>query len=126
MLMLIPLFFSLSFQLFLRAMNPQQHISAGIEQQEYRWQSLQRHQYASDLDVSRDRLAVMRQDILMLFKLLNKMDAQLRESEYMNWLLDNRARCLYGPGTQQDHVYDQAFIQPDCQEVAYHLHTYFL
>lgn len=80
--------------------------------------------------MSRDRLAVMRQDILMLFKLLNKMDTQLRESEYMNWLLDNHARCLQGSLTreQQDRQRkDQgSTLQPDCQEVAYNLHTYFL
>lgn len=42
---------------------------------------------------SRERVAMLRHDMLVIFNLLNQVDAQLLENEYVNWMLDTRKRC---------------------------------
>ncbi|CDH50646.1 transcription factor [Lichtheimia corymbifera JMRC:FSU:9682] len=84
----------------------------------YKWSSPRYLQAAIDLDLSRDRLASLRHDLLMIFKTLNKMDLDLRESEYVNWLLDSRVHCHRSIETR-DHPL------PDCHEVIYQLDTLF-
>ncbi|KAI8139083.1 hypothetical protein BJV82DRAFT_628160 [Fennellomyces sp. T-0311] len=104
---------SASFQSFLKQTAGQNSL------QGYRWSSDRYRQAAFDLDTNRDRLAILRHDLLMIFRLLNKVDTDLRESQYMNWLLDSRARCHTNKldQDQQEHL--------SCQEVVYQLDTYF-
>lgn len=49
-----------------------------------------------DLLFSRERLAILRHDTLVIFQLLNQVDFQLSENEYVNWLLDGRLECHSG------------------------------
>ncbi|KAF7732102.1 SNF1-interacting protein [Apophysomyces ossiformis] len=62
----------------------------------HRWFSSRHHQLAVELLFSRERLAMLRHDTLVIFQLLNEVDAQLLENEYMNWLLDTRLQCQTG------------------------------
>ena len=57
------------------------------------WYSAHHHQFAVELLFSRERLAMLRHDTLVLFQLVNEVDAQLLENEYTNWLMDTRLQC---------------------------------
>jgi hypothetical protein len=59
----------------------------------HQWYSSHHHQFAVDLLFSRERLAMLRHDTLILFQLVNEVDAQLLENEYTNWLMDKRLQC---------------------------------
>ena len=61
------------------------------------WYDVEHYRLAVDLDISRDRIAMLRHDMLTIFQVLNKLDAQLVENEYTNWLLDTRLKCKYYP-----------------------------
>ena len=66
------------------------------------WYNVDHYRLAMDLDVSRERIAVLRHDMLVTFQVLNKVDAQLIENEYTNWLLDARLKCKYNPSLPKD------------------------
>lgn len=67
------------------------------------WYNVEHYRLALDLDISRERIAMLRHDMLIIFQVLNKMDSQLVENEYMNWLLDTRLKCKHNPPlTPQD------------------------
>ncbi|KAI9260525.1 hypothetical protein BDA99DRAFT_560606 [Phascolomyces articulosus] len=113
-----------SFQLFLEKTAGQNGL------QGYRWSLDRYRQIAFDLDTSRDRIAILRHDLLMMFKLLNKVDLDLRESQYMNWLLDSRNQChinLQQQQQKQQQLQQQEMVghQLPCQEIIYQLDTYF-
>ncbi|KAI9487540.1 MAG: hypothetical protein EXX96DRAFT_535688 [Benjaminiella poitrasii] len=74
----------------------------------HRWFSPYHHQFAVELLFSRERLAMLRHDTLVLFQLLNEVDAQLFENEYTNWLMDVRLHC---------HVPDVDYDAFHCDEV---------
>ncbi|KAI8332635.1 hypothetical protein BC941DRAFT_474061 [Chlamydoabsidia padenii] len=57
------------------------------------WFSPKHYTFAVELLFSRERLAILRHDTLVIFQLLNQVDAQLSENEYVNWLLDGRLEC---------------------------------
>lgn len=61
------------------------------------WYHVEHYRLAIDLDISRERIAMLRHDMLIIFQVLNKVDSQLVENEYMNWLLDTRLKCKYNP-----------------------------
>jgi hypothetical protein len=42
---------------------------------------------------ARKKVAILRYDLLLTFRLINSIDKRLLESEYVNWLLDERAKC---------------------------------
>lgn len=80
--------FHSSYQLFL-AINTNQ--TAIVDQ--HRWFNATHHRMAVELLFSRERVALLRHDMLVIFQLLNEIDAQLLENEYINWMLDTRLRC---------------------------------
>ncbi|KAI7900458.1 uncharacterized protein BX663DRAFT_517696 [Cokeromyces recurvatus] len=77
-----------SFRLFLETKLPNK-----TQGTHYRWFSSYHHQFATELLFSRERLAMLRHDSLVLFQLLNEIDSQLLENEYTNWLMDIRLHC---------------------------------
>ncbi|ORX45898.1 hypothetical protein DM01DRAFT_1311533, partial [Hesseltinella vesiculosa] len=81
-----------SFQIFLheRTVNP--NVTSTLDQ----WYSRKHHSISVELLYSRERIAILRHDTLMIFNLLNQVDAQLLENEYVNWLLDARLECYAG------------------------------
>ncbi|RCH98955.1 SNF1-interacting protein [Rhizopus stolonifer] len=80
--------YSDSFRLFLEtnSRNP--------KNAKHTWYSARHRQLAIDLLFSRQRIALLRHDALVLFQLMNEVDTQLLENEYMNWLMDARLQCL--------------------------------
>lgn len=66
------------------------------------WFSVDHYRLAVDLDISREKIAMLRHDMLTIFQVLNKVDSQLIENEYMNWLLDTRLKCKYYPSLPEE------------------------
>lgn len=112
-----------SFQRFVRSTG----LDSGTtrEEEPYQWFSSQCRRLATDIGSSRDRLAVLRHELLMLFNMLNRMDSELLEHEYVNWLLDGRSRCDYNTRLLHSETNNNSMITEQCQEIVYHLHTYF-
>ncbi|KAG1381717.1 hypothetical protein G6F61_002916 [Rhizopus arrhizus] len=79
-----------SFRLFLES-NSRNQTQKGYK---HNWYSARHRQLATDLLFSRERVAMLRHDALVLFQLVNEVDAQLLENEYTNWLMDIRLQCL--------------------------------
>ncbi|KAI9279632.1 hypothetical protein BY458DRAFT_553750 [Sporodiniella umbellata] len=90
---------SQSFQLFLES-NPRNQTLRDFR---HNWYSSRHRQLAIDLLFSRERIAMLRHDVLVLFQLVNDVDAHLLENEYTNWLMDTRLQCL----SSETH-YDEA------------------
>lgn len=87
---------SISYKTFLSVKDEE---SKGLESGEldHTWYHVDHYQLALDLDISRERIAMLRHDMLLIFQVLNRVDSQLVESEYMNWLLDFKLKCKYTP-----------------------------
>lgn len=94
--MSIALIFASSYKTFLSVKDDE---SKGLENElsDHTWYNVDHYQLALDLDISRERIAMLRHDMLLIFQVLNRVDSQLVESEYMNWLLDTRLKCKYNP-----------------------------
>ncbi|KAI9027345.1 hypothetical protein CLU79DRAFT_833263 [Phycomyces nitens] len=71
----------------------------GREATPHEWSRERHHQFAVELLFSRERIAMLRHDTLVIFQLLNEVDAQLLENEYMNWLMDTRSKCSAPSGS---------------------------
>lgn len=67
------------------------------------WHSVDHYRLAADLELSRERIAMLRHDMLTIFQVLNRVDSQLIESEFMNWLLDARLKCRHNSILEQDN-----------------------
>lgn len=78
--------YNISFQVFL-ATRP---LNGTITHQ---WFNPKHRRMAIELLFSRERVAILRHDMLVIFQMLNQIDAQLLENEYINWLLDTRLIC---------------------------------
>ncbi|KAI9268822.1 hypothetical protein BDA99DRAFT_546152 [Phascolomyces articulosus] len=59
----------------------------------HQWFNPKHRRMAVELLFSRERVAMLRHDMLVIFQMLNQIDAQLLENEYINWLLDTRLIC---------------------------------
>ncbi|CAO3658004.1 unnamed protein product [Rhizopus stolonifer] len=79
-----------SFRLFLESNSHNQSLGS----YKHNWYSTRHRQLAVDLLFSRERVAMLRHDVLVLFQLVNEVDAHLLENEYTNWLMDTRLQCL--------------------------------
>lgn len=90
-----------SYKLFLSNKNNQ---AKSLENSDIsnNWYSVDHYRLAVDLDVSRERIAVLRHDMLTTFQVLNKVDSQMIENEYINWLLDTKLKCTYNPRLSED------------------------
>ncbi|KAL9545535.1 hypothetical protein MBANPS3_007111 [Mucor bainieri] len=98
---------SMSFKAFLQSKKSdveakEQHV-ADYAINSRHWYDVEHYRLAVDLDMSRDRIAMLRHDMLTIFQVLNRLDTQLVENEYTNWLLDTRLKCKYYPSlSEQD------------------------
>lgn len=54
--------------------------------------SYHRH-FAYELLFTRERIGLLRYDIMVVFQTLNNIERRLLETEYVNWLLDGQLRC---------------------------------
>ncbi|KAI8890658.1 hypothetical protein K501DRAFT_236218 [Backusella circina FSU 941] len=88
------------------------------------WYNVEHYRLALDLEVSRERIAMLRHDMLTIFQILNKLDVQLVESEYTNWLLDTRLKCKYYPQLPEDDARSENRSSL-CNDVKLQLHKLF-
>lgn len=68
--------------------------SNGTAQQwKYPWFSKLHRDMADELGYSRERLGAIRYELLSTFRILNRVEYQLLEIEYWNWLSDQKLMC---------------------------------
>ncbi|KAL0094082.1 hypothetical protein F4703DRAFT_1924803 [Phycomyces blakesleeanus] len=90
----------------------------GRETNTHEWSRERHHQFAVELLFSRERIAMLRHDTLVIFQLLNEVDAQLLENEYMNWLMDTRSKCRAYSGSSSS----QKLLE--CEQINHALKTF--
>ncbi|CAO3595848.1 unnamed protein product [Absidia cylindrospora] len=98
-------------------------LQARRDERDYTWYHARHYQLALEYGSSREKLGVQRHDIMTTFHALNTADTDLLETEYLNWLLDNRQRCR---GEQQQHALefnDTNFNM--CDQINTQIGTYF-
>ncbi|KAL1915092.1 uncharacterized protein VTP21DRAFT_7573 [Calcarisporiella thermophila] len=78
---------------------------SSLQSHAYPWFRLRHETLAEDFAFTRERVGILRHDLLLLFRLLNRVEERLLESEYINWLMDYRALCEYGR-TQGDEWFE--------------------
>ncbi|CAG8441159.1 10738_t:CDS:2 [Acaulospora colombiana] len=59
----------------------------------YPWLLHSNRQLSEEINYARKRVAVIRYNLLSTFRQINSIDKILIENEYVNWLLDERAKC---------------------------------
>lgn len=64
-----------------------------VTQYNYQWSSKQHRHMAMELSYSRERLGAIRYELLSIFRILNRVEYQLLENEYWNWILDKQLNC---------------------------------
>lgn len=63
------------------------------QQWKYPWFSKLHRDMAEELGYSRERLGAIRYELLSTFRILNRVEYQLLEIEYWNWLSDQKLMC---------------------------------
>ncbi|KAI8374045.1 hypothetical protein EDC96DRAFT_437703 [Choanephora cucurbitarum] len=87
------------------------------------WYDFEHYKLAVDLFNSRERLALLRHDLISMFQTLNQRDAYLFEKEYLNWLMDTQLKCNHYPDlSPEDPRYQKATLL--CQEIVEQLTQY--
>ncbi|KAI8053147.1 uncharacterized protein B0P05DRAFT_561784 [Gilbertella persicaria] len=59
----------------------------------YQWTSKQHRTMAAEIDIMKERLGVLRYELLSNFRILNLIECQLLENEYYNWVSDKMLHC---------------------------------
>ncbi|CAI2169039.1 10254_t:CDS:10 [Funneliformis geosporum] len=70
-----------------------QFLDTRITHPAYPWLLHSHHRMSDEITFARKKVAMLRYDLLLTFRLINSIDRRLLESEYVNWLLDERAKC---------------------------------
>lgn len=94
----------------------QYFLENGTVEASHQWYNANHHRMALELLFSRERVAMLRHDMLVIFQLLNQVDARLLEHEYVNWMLDTRLWCLK-PNYTPPHQF--------CEQIQRQLQMYF-
>ncbi|KAF9573743.1 SNF1-interacting protein [Mortierella alpina] len=59
----------------------------------YPWLLPQHRRWATKIVFQRDRVGILRHDLLVTFEVLKQLERRLLETEYVNWIMDERMRC---------------------------------
>ncbi|KAI1315159.1 SNF1-interacting protein [Mortierella claussenii] len=59
----------------------------------YPWLLPHHRRWATRIIFQRDRVGILRHDLLVTFEVLKQLERRLLETEYVNWLMDERSRC---------------------------------
>lgn len=81
----------------------------------YTWYDGRHYRFALEYEVNREKLGMLRYNMINMFQALSIADADLLETEYLNWLLDGRQRCRNDNDTAHDL----------CDQISNHIGTYF-
>ncbi|KAF9290359.1 SNF1-interacting protein [Mortierella alpina] len=63
------------------------------EMPRYPWLSPRHRRWATKIVFQRDRVGILRHDLLVTFEVLKQLERRLLETEYVNWIMDERMRC---------------------------------
>ncbi|KAF8929529.1 SNF1-interacting protein [Dissophora ornata] len=59
----------------------------------YPWLLPHHRRWATKIIFQRDRVGILRHDLLATFEVLKELERRLLETEYINWIMDERSRC---------------------------------
>ncbi|KAG0199260.1 SNF1-interacting protein [Mortierella sp. GBA30] len=59
----------------------------------YPWLLARHRRWATRIIFQRDRVGILRHDLLITFEVLKQLERRLLETEYVNWIVDERSRC---------------------------------
>jgi hypothetical protein len=59
----------------------------------HNWTSKKHRAMATELIYSRERLGALRYELLSVFRIMNRVEYQLTENEYWNWVSDKKIQC---------------------------------
>ncbi|KAF9956707.1 Protein Aster-A [Mortierella alpina] len=59
----------------------------------YPWLLPRHRRWATKIVFQRDRVGILRHDLLVTFEVLKQLERRLLETEYVNWIMDERMRC---------------------------------
>ncbi|KAF9420572.1 SNF1-interacting protein [Podila epigama] len=59
----------------------------------YPWLHPQHRRWATQIIFQRDRVGILRHDLLVTFEVLKQLERRLLETEYVNWIMDEQSRC---------------------------------
>ncbi|KAG0338073.1 SNF1-interacting protein [Podila humilis] len=60
---------------------------------QYPWLLPHHRRWATRIIFQRDRVGILRHDLLMTFDVLKQLEQRLLETEYVNWIMDELSRC---------------------------------
>ncbi|KAF8984795.1 SNF1-interacting protein [Entomortierella lignicola] len=63
------------------------------ESTRYPWLLPRHRQWATKVIFQRDRVGILRHDLLVTFEILKQLERRLLETEYINWIMDEQSRC---------------------------------
>ncbi|KAF9113448.1 SNF1-interacting protein [Mortierella sp. AM989] len=64
-----------------------------MEAARYPWLLPRHRQWATKIIFQRDRVGILRHDLLVTFEVLKQLEKRLLEAEYINWIMDEQSRC---------------------------------
>ncbi|KAJ2964425.1 hypothetical protein NQZ79_g644 [Umbelopsis isabellina] len=79
--------------------------------------SYHRH-FAYELLFTRERIGLLRYDVMVMFQSLNNIEKRILETEYVNWLLDGKLRCAAGE-TQDDNSISCQTVEDQLSQIVY-------
>ncbi|KAF9358483.1 SNF1-interacting protein [Mortierella sp. AD094] len=68
------------------------------------WLSPRHRQWATKIIFQRDRVGILRHDLLVTFEVLKQLERRLLEAEYINWIMDEQSRCRLWKRKRDDRL----------------------
>lgn len=68
-------------------------VNSSIARTPSSWFTSYHRHFAYELLFTRERIGLLRYDVMVVFQTLNNIERRLLETEYTNWLLDGQLRC---------------------------------
>ncbi|CAO3587414.1 unnamed protein product [Absidia cylindrospora] len=94
--------------------------------QRYKWYDARYYRLAQEYGIEHQQLGILRHGVIDMFQALNTADSHLLESEYLNWLLDNRQRCRDERKLVQQQTLDYNDTSSHlCDQINSQIGTYF-
>ncbi|KAF9995583.1 SNF1-interacting protein [Entomortierella chlamydospora] len=78
--------------------------SGAMETARHPWLSPRHRQWATKIIFQRDRVGILRHDLLVTFEVLKQLERRLLEAEYINWIMDEQSRCRLWKRRRDDRL----------------------
>ncbi|KAG0220545.1 hypothetical protein B0O80DRAFT_451492 [Mortierella sp. GBAus27b] len=80
------------------------------------WLLPQHRRWATWIVFQRDRVGILRHDLMVTFGALRQLERRLLETEYVNWIMDERSRCHLWEQKRAHHGVVDKFRPQEVQE----------